>query len=118
VMTGAHLARLATAGNARARHIGAITRFYADFYRQRAGLDGIFVHDSSTISIMLAPQHYTTVSYPIRVDTGHSFGRGRTIPAVRTADHETPWSGRRAVTIATAVDSDAVVELELGRLLA
>ena len=38
--------------------------------------------------------------------------------AVRTADHETPWSGRRAVTIAVGVDSDAAVEAELTRLLA
>lgn len=118
VMTSAHLARLAAGTSARARHIGAITPFYADFYRQRAGLDGIFVHDSSCISIMLHPELYATVSHPVRVDTGHSFGRGRTIPAVRTADHETPWSGRRAVTIAVGVDSDTAVDAELTRLLA
>lgn len=118
IMTDAHLARLAGATNARAQHIAAITPFYARFYRERAGLDGIHIHDSSTVSYLLAPQHYETRSHPIRVDTGHSFGRGRTIPALRIADHETPWSGRRAVTICTAVDSDAVVELELGRLLA
>ena len=116
VMSSADLAGFASFGNARAQHLAAITPFYETFYRQRNGFDGIFVHDSSTISYLLAPEHYTWVEQPVRVDCGHSFCRGKTQTAVHLSDHETEWSGRRAVRILTNVDSRAVVELELERL--
>lgn len=116
VMSAADLAEFASFGNARAQHLAAITPFYETFYRQRNGLDGIFVHDSSTISYLLAPQHYTWIEQPVRVDCGHSFCRGKTQTAAHLSDHETEWSDRRAVRILTDVDSRAVVELELERL--
>jgi inosine-uridine nucleoside N-ribohydrolase len=116
IMTAADLAQFATFGNARAQHLAAITPFYEAFYHQRNGLDGIFVHDSSTISYLLAPQLYTWVEHPVRVDCGQSFCRGKTQTAVKVSDHETQWSSRRAVRILTDVDSRAVVELELERL--
>lgn len=116
IMTSSDLAGLASFGNARAQHLAAIVPFYENFYRQRLGLEGIFVHDSTTISYLLAPQLYTWVEHPVRVDCGHSFCRGKTQTAVHVSDHETPWSGRRPVRILTGVDSRAVVELELERL--
>ncbi|MEP7115065.1 MAG: nucleoside hydrolase, partial [Ilumatobacteraceae bacterium] len=94
----------------------AILPFYEAFYRARLGLDGIHVHDSSTISYLLAPELYSWVEYPVRVDIGNSVCRGKTQTAIHLSDHETPWNGRRAVRILTGVDSRAVVELELERL--
>lgn len=116
LMTTAALERIGTFDNVEAQHIAAIVPFYRDFYRERAKIDGIHVHDSSAISFLLAPQHYTTVAHPIRVDTAHGVCRGKTIAATRIADHETPWSGRRDVTICVDVDAYAVIELELARL--
>ena len=116
IMTAADLAKIALFDNPRARHLGAIVPFYHAFYRKRLGLDGICVHDSSTISFLLAPHLYTWVEYPVRVDTGNSVCRGKTQTAVHVSDHETAWKGRRAVRILTGVDSRAVVELELERL--
>ena len=116
IMSSETLDLLGTIDNPQARHIAAIVPFYRDFYRVRAGLDGIPVHDSSTISYLLAPQHFTTVAHPIRVDTAHGVGRGKTWTALRLADHESPWAGRRPVTICTDVDGDAVVALEMSRL--
>ena len=116
VMSDAALTTIATFDNPQARHIARIVPFYREFYRSRLGLDGIVVHDSSTISYLLAPQHFTTVAYPIRVDTGHGVGRGKTWTAKAVSDRENQWAGRRHVTICTGVDSDAVVALELSRL--
>ena len=116
VMTSADLAQFASFENARAQHLAAIVPFYENFYRQRIGLEGIHIHDSTTISYLLAPQLYTWVEHPVRVDCGHSFCRGKTQTAARVSDHETPWSIRRPVRILTGVDSRAVVELELERL--
>lgn len=116
VMTAADLAVFASFDNARARHLAKIIPFYQRFYRQRLGLDGIFVHDSTTISYLLSPESFAWVEHPIRVDCGHSVCRGKTQPATHVSDHESAWSGRRAVRILTGVDSRAVVELELQRL--
>ncbi len=102
--------------NDRARHLHRILPFYMDFYRRNNGLDGIYIHDSATISYLLAPQHFTIVTHPVRVDCGHSFSRGNTLAARSTSDHHTPWIGRPPITICTGIDAAAVIALELSRL--
>jgi len=117
VMTGAQLDLIGSVDNARARHLHAILPYYRRFALESSGLDGIHVHDSTTISYLLAPQHFTSVRYPIRVDTGDGVGRGKTWPRTRPAQHgNDPWADRPLVTILTDADVDAVVRLELVRL--
>ena len=107
VLPASSFARIATAGNPRAQHIARILPFYADFNRGN-GVDGIYVHDSTVVSYLLAPELYGTVSSPVRVDCGQSVGRGKTF-----ADRR---ANRPVVTICTTVDAAAVVEMELTRL--
>lgn len=116
ILSAERVAALAHVDNPRAQHIAAITRFYVDFYRGRLGIDGMHVHDSSTISYLLAPHLYESVACPIRVDTTHGIGRGKTWPALRVSDEEGPWSNRHPVTICTGVDAEAVITMELERL--
>jgi inosine-uridine nucleoside N-ribohydrolase len=115
-MTSDDLTRLSSIPGARSGHLAAIMPHYANFYRERNHVDGIFVHDSTTISYLLAPELFGWKELPIRVDTGHSVCRGRTLPALRDSDDEGPWHGRRAVRILTDVDARAVIELELDHL--
>ena len=115
-MTAADLARFGTIPNERARHLAAITPFYQRFYAERMGIDGIFVHDSTTISYLLAPHLFTWTELPVRVDTAHGVCRGRTLAAFADSDHEGAWKGRQAVRILTGVDERAVIELELQHL--
>jgi inosine-uridine nucleoside N-ribohydrolase len=115
-MTAAQLAAIGTVDNPRAQHLARILPHYHAFYLGRLGLDGICVHDSTVISYLIHPELYTTVEHPIRVDCGHSFGRGKTWPALRVSDREVPWHGRRAVSILTGGDLDGAVALELERL--
>jgi len=116
VMTADDVARMSAFNNPRAQHLAAIVPFYASFYFDRHGLEGLFVHDSTTITYLLAPELYSWVEYPIRVDCGNSFCRGKTQTAIHVSDHESPWSERRATRILTQVDSRAAVALELDRL--
>ncbi len=116
VMETSDLARIGTFDNPRAQHLARIIPFYEEFYRKRLGLEGICIHDSTTISYLLAPHLYEWVEYPIRVDIGNSVCRGKTQPAVHVSDVETAWTGRRPVRILTRTDSRVVVELELERL--
>jgi inosine-uridine nucleoside N-ribohydrolase len=116
VMTSSHLASLASIDNPRGRHLARIVPYYHRFYRDRTGLDGIFVHDSATISYLLDPTLFTTVSHPVRVDCSPGIGRGKTWPARRVADDESPWAGRRNVTICVGIDAEKSVALEFSRL--
>jgi inosine-uridine nucleoside N-ribohydrolase len=116
VMTAAHLATLATVDNPRGRHLSRILPYYHRFYRDRTGLDGIFVHDSATISYLLAPELFTTVAHPVRVDCSPGIGRGKTWPSRRDAHDDSPWAGRRDVTICIGIDAEASVALEFSRL--
>ena len=116
LMTSDELALIGTVDNPRAQHLAAIIPFYQAFYKGRAGIDGIHVHDSTAISYLLAPELFTTAHHRIRVDCGHGIGRGKTWPAMRVSDREAKWDGRVDVAIMTGVDRDAVVALELGRL--
>jgi inosine-uridine nucleoside N-ribohydrolase len=115
-MTNDDLARFASIPGARASHLAAIVPYYSAFYLERNHVHGIYVHDSTTISYLLAPHLFTWKELPIRVDTGHSVCRGKTLPALRDSDEEGPWSGRRAVRILTDVDSRGVIELEFDHL--
>jgi inosine-uridine nucleoside N-ribohydrolase len=115
-MSGELLDRIGTVDNPRARHLAEILPFYRQFAIATTGRDEIAIHDSTAISYLIAPELYTTVEHPIRVDTGHGVGRGKTWAATRHLQRVTEWHGRRAVTILTGVDVDAVVRLELGRL--
>lgn len=116
IMSSAQIASLGAIENARAQMAAAILPYYLDFHLSHGGPDGIHVHDSTCISYLLAPQHYTAVHHPIRVDTGNSVGRGKTLPATRRVHPDGPWGGRRDVTILTEVDAPAVVALELEHL--
>ena len=116
LMTTDDLRRFSEIDSPQARHVAAIVPYYANFYAERLGLDGIHVHDSSAISYLIAPQHYAWVEHPIRVDCGHSWCRGKTLPAKRVSDNERPWHGRQQVRILTGVDVRSVIELEIARL--
>lgn len=116
LMTSKQIEHLAHIDNPRAQLAAQILPPYRDFHVARGKNDGIHVHDSTCISYMLQPQHYKVAVHPIRVDTGHGVGRGKTWPNVRHLIPGGPWSDRRPVTILTEVDSAAVVALELSRL--
>ena len=116
IMSDDVLASMATIDNPRAQHLAKIVPFYQAFHRLVDREGGIFIHDSTTITYLIAPQLFTTIDCPVRVDCSQGLGRGKTYPAVRRSDRESAWSGRRPVTILTHVDAAAAVELELSRL--
>ncbi len=115
-MTHADLARIGAMSNPRAEHLARILPCYVDFHTTYEGLDGIFVHDSTAVSYLLAPDAFTWEEAPIRVDCGQSFGRAKTIAGKGEGDSYAAWTPRRPVRILTGADSRRLVELELSRL--
>jgi inosine-uridine nucleoside N-ribohydrolase len=55
IMSTAMVEQLGEHGGIEGKYIRDIARFYLDFHRDREGLDGMFVHDSSAIAYMLEP---------------------------------------------------------------
>jgi inosine-uridine nucleoside N-ribohydrolase len=115
-VTKEQLARYGESSKVGAKYLSTIIPFYWKFHMNTVGLDGIHLHDSSTISYMLRPDLYQTVSHPVRVDCGDGVGRGNTICAERPPRAGSKWYGRPNITIAVGVDDQAVIEMELGRV--
>lgn len=115
IMSSAQLDWIGTLPNPRAQHLAKILPFYRRFYHERYGVDGIYVHDSTTITYLLNPSLFAFEEHPIRVET-QGISRGKTWPAMRRADYETAWTGRPNVQICTRVDGAAAVALELSVL--
>lgn len=116
--TGAELDRWGENGDALSAHVARCIPFYRRFYKATHGINGIFVHDSSALAYLLAPQLFITRRWPLRVDVGTGIGRGKTWPSLGESDHElderlAPWRGRPAVNVCVDVDAEAVRELIL-----
>ena len=65
--------------------------------------------------VLIAPDAFEWVEYPIRVDTGTSVARGATVAAVRRQQRWQPWADRRDVRILLRADVRRVIELQLER---
>jgi inosine-uridine nucleoside N-ribohydrolase len=104
-----------------AQHIARIVPFYKEFYA-KYDVDGIFVHDPSTIAYLIDPSLFTVKQYPIRVDTNHSISRGKTWPRVYPEDEGAirypAWKNRPLVNVCVAVNAQGVIDLELARIRA
>lgn len=98
------------------QHIARILPFYRAYYKSRIGIDDLYIHDSTTISWLRHPEHFTTRSLPIRVETV-GFGRGKTWPANGVTAGEGPWKDRPAVNVLVDVRGPEVVRAELDVLM-
>jgi purine nucleosidase len=118
LMTDDDLATLHSFETPQGQHMGRINPFYRAFLGERIGTEGIVIHDSAAIAYLLAPELFTVVKAPVRVETGGSFSRGKSWPYVgRTDDNHLPaWQSRPLVDICTTVNGPAVVALILERL--
>jgi len=121
LMRDRDLARMSAVQDPLAQHVAAIVPFYRDFFRSANRVDGIYVHDSTAIAYLLAPDLFTTRSWPVRVDCSQSIGRGKTWPSLGSADQEErealkPWRGRPAIEVCVDVQGAEVVELCLDKI--
>ena len=117
------LARYATLEDPLARYIAEIVPHYLAFYWQTYKFRGIFVHDFTAIAYLLAPELFSTQSWPVRVDRSEGIGRGKTWPWLGNTDQlDTPalqpWKNRPLVKVCTDVRGDGVIELMMARLQA
>ena len=111
VMTTDYLAKLRDEAGEAGQFVWDVSRDYEAFHHSSVGLGGIFVHDSSAVAYLLAPQLYTTRSGPVRVLTdgiaaGHTLQKpdGFAAPAPE-------WDGRPSCEVCVRVDSAQMLAL-------
>lgn len=118
VMTDDLIASLSRSEQTTARHLTAMIGFYRQFNIDVLGHTGIRLHDPAAAAYLFAPDLFTTVDAPIRVET-ESFSRGKTWP--NEGNHDPglmePWLGRSPVHICTDVQGRALAELIVDRLV-
>ena len=100
-----------------ANHLAAAIPFYQSFFENTNHIDGIFSHDPTAVAYLLNNDLFALQHWPLRVET-EGFSRGKTWPSLGDTDDSAPaaWRNRPKVSIATSVDSAAVVKLILDRL--
>lgn len=111
IMDHASIERVTAIETPQSRLLHGAISFYQEFVEQIAGIEGIFMHDPSTIAFLLQPELFTVVSSPVRVET-ESFSRGKTWPLLRPTElAPQAWQGRTTVDVCTEVDAPGVMEL-------
>ena len=120
-MTGSTIDQLALLPGPLNEFVAAAVPFYRAFYEERNGIDGIYVHDSTVVVYLLAPELFRFGHYPVRVDTSDGIGRGKTWPALTEPDAEdnpalSPWQNRPRVKVGIGVDGKKVVQVIVEKL--
>lgn len=120
LMTPGDLDRIYRIDSPIGRHLAAIVPFYHRFYAEEVGCDGIYVHDSTTLSYLLHPEAFETERSALVVDTGDGVGRGKTWPVKRgdAAGRDERYRRRRPVTVCVDADSRRVIDAQIAALAA
>ncbi|WP_174363875.1 nucleoside hydrolase [uncultured Caballeronia sp.] len=93
------------------RFVWDVSRHYAQFHKDSAGLEGIYVHDSSAVAYVLAPHLYTVRNGPVRVVTS-GIATGETIQKLTTMKAPAPdWDDRPAQSVCIGVDAAGMLDL-------
>ena len=111
IMSQDYLASLRERGGAAGQFVWDVSRHYEAFHEQSAQLEGIYVHDSSAVTYVLAPHLYTTRSGPVRVLT-EGIAVGQTIQKPSTMPVPAPdWDSRPDSTVCLDVDVPGMLAL-------
>ncbi|NRE48538.1 nucleoside hydrolase [Burkholderia pseudomallei] len=111
IMTTEYLAALRDDAGEAGRFVWDVSRHYEAFHRASAGLAGIYVHDSSAVAYVVAPQLYRTRMGPVRVLTsGIAVGETIQKPAAMTVPAP-DWDGRPPRDVCVGVDANALLAL-------
>jgi inosine-uridine nucleoside N-ribohydrolase len=111
IMPNEWLASIRDGAGEAGRFVWDVSRHYAQFHHDSAGLEGIYVHDSSAVAYVLAPHLYTVRQGPVRVLT-NGIATGQTIQKPSTMRVPAPdWDDRPAQSVCIGVDAAGMLEL-------
>jgi inosine-uridine nucleoside N-ribohydrolase len=111
VMSTEYLSRLKKHGGTKGQFVWDVSRHYEKFHRESAGLEGIYVHDSSTVAYLLEPDFYKVRVGPVRVVKEGPFA-GLTVQKPTTMPIRTPyWDECKSQNVCVEVNAEKVLQL-------
>lgn len=116
IMSNEYIKKLRVQSPKYGEFIYQITRFYADFHRKEANLEGFYVHDSSAIAYAINPELFKKKKGYIRVIT-EGVAIGHTI--LKTNQNNYPvdnWSNNPQQQVCVDVKSDLFLDLYMETL--
>jgi purine nucleosidase len=111
IMTDTYIEKLRINSKRYGDFIYKISRFYRDFHKVSAGLDGFYVHDSSAVAYALEPSLFEVKKGPIRVICD---GPAKGMTLCKTTKKTFPidqWQDKPEQQICVAVNSDDLLNL-------
>jgi inosine-uridine nucleoside N-ribohydrolase len=112
LVTPAHADRLRVAGRV-GRAVAELLDFYGVFHREVYGFDGSPVHDAVAVAQVIRPELLRLEQLNVEIDCESSLCRGRTVVDVWRRTGREPNAN-----VAVEIDSEAFLELLVGRLAA
>ena len=110
-MDPAYLQRLAEAKTPPTEMIRAITPFYLNFARTRAGIEGFYVHDPTAVAYAVSPSLFQTQEVYVDVETEGRRTLGQTVP-----DFRGQWGEAPNVRVCLDVDDRKALDLFADRV--
>ncbi|MCK8781045.1 nucleoside hydrolase [Rhizobium sp. NTR19] len=112
IMSSQDLAEMVAAGDKSVKLLSDLSQYYIDFYRNRVGIDGMAVHDSTACVYLVRPDLFTVRSGPVRVVCG-GLADGETIQAPDSGRKflGTAWDGQPSQWACTGVQAQSVLEV-------
>ncbi len=112
IMSSQYLAEMVAAGDKSVKLLSDLSQYYIDFYRNRVGIDGMAVHDSTACVYLVRPDLFTVRSGPVRVVCG-GLADGETIQAPDSGRKflGTAWDGQPSQWACTGVQAQSVLEV-------
>lgn len=118
-ITAEDMAGLVEAGDPSIKLLSDISAHYIDFYKNRVGLSGMAVHDSTACVYVVRPDLFTVRSGPVRVVCG-GIADGQTIQAPDSIHKKyagSPWDGQPSQCVCTDVVAEEVLSVIRAALL-
>ncbi|GAC27387.1 nucleoside hydrolase [Brumicola pallidula] len=111
IMNDAYIQKLKEQSDVYGDFIYQISHFYSNFHKQSVGLDGFYVHDSSAVAYVLAPELFKIQQGPIRVVCeGPAMG----MTLCKTLEKAFPvdgWQDKPSQQVCIDVDSQGLLDL-------
>ncbi|KAG0493214.1 hypothetical protein HPP92_004208 [Vanilla planifolia] len=118
VLTDSDREKLALSKGKFAQYISRILGFYFSYHHESYGIQGVYLHDPTTIIAAINSSLLTYTEGIVRVQTC-GITRGLTLfdNTIKRFQGTTEWSNKPKVKVAVTVDAAAVHELVMNRLM-
>ncbi|XP_020592298.1 probable uridine nucleosidase 2 isoform X2 [Phalaenopsis equestris] len=118
ILTDADRDKLSQSEGKFAQYMCKILDFYFSYHRDAYGIQGVYLHDPTTVLAAVYPSLFTYTEGVVRVQTC-GITRGLTMfdNTKKRFEEITEWSNKPKVKVAVTVDAPALVEIVMDRLM-